>query len=284
MNIAFNYFILLFIFSIFSCNSVENQQKEKEKQELILVQQEKAKRQLVDEQLAKERCEKGWAYGRVANGPHVWEHICPEFAPCGGELQSPVNIYNTYINKDLEKLEFDYKKNPINFEFKDHTIVINVEPNNYMLVKGKKYLLKQIHFHSMSEHMVEVKHYPMEIHFVHEGPGGFQAILAVFIDNGKENPFLKKYADKFPKGKGNDLNYESSETFDLNVLLPKNKSYYKYYGSLSEPPCTENVAYYVLKKPITFSQEVKRSMNRILGNNFRNVQPLHGRTISEFNE
>jgi len=97
---------------------------------------------------------------------------------------------------------------------------------------------------------------------------------------GKENALFAKYLNHFPKEKGT---YNSEDTIDLSSLFPSDKTYYNYSGSLTTPPCSEVVNWYVLKNLVTASKEQIELLSIILKNNFRPVQPINGRIIMSYN-
>ncbi len=222
-----------------------------------------------------------WNHKKGENGPENWKNLCATFADCGGKVQSPVNIAlkNVKPCKDLKKLEFDYKSSKIYISNTGHTVQFNITGENTLKIKDKVYKLLQFHFHAMSEHTINGKHFPLEVHFVHKYSNTDFAVVGAMFIKGKENALLKKYLDKFPTEKGK---YSSDETLDLSSLLPKMKSYYNYNGSLTTPPCSEVVSWYVLSKPIEASKQQLEQFAKILHSNFRPVQPLNGRQIKGY--
>jgi carbonic anhydrase len=118
---------------------------------------------------------------------------------------------------------------------------------------------------------------PLEDHFVHQNNKTYYAIIGVMYKEGKENPLLKSNLDKFPIEKEV---YNSYKPIDLLEILPDNKIYYHYNGSLTTPPCNEVVNFYLLKDPIEASKKQLDRMSQILNNNHRPVQNLNGRRIS----
>jgi len=133
----------------------------------------------------------------------------------------------------------------------------------------------------LSEHTIDGKHSPIEVHFVHKYSDTDFAVIGVMYIEGKENELLKKYLDKFPMVKGE---FKSEEMIDLIKILPNNKSYYYYNGSLTTPPCTEVVNWYILKNPIEASKEQIEKFSKILHDNYRPIQALNGREIKQYLE
>lgn len=118
---------------------------------------------------------------------------------------------------------------------------------------------------------------PLEVHFVHQYNESDYAVIGIMYKEGKENPFLKANLYKSPKEKEV---FSSNKKIDLLEILPDNKSYFNYKGSLTTPPCNEVVNWYLLKNPLEASKEQLDHISNILHNNNRPVQNLNGRIIS----
>ncbi len=224
-----------------------------------------------------------WSYHNAETGPENWKNLCDGFSDCGGKSQSPINIDTKDVvqSKDLKAIEFNYGKSNVDIINNGHTVQFNVNGKNLAKLNDKDYKLLQFHYHSLSEHTVNGKHFPIEVHFVHKYSDKDYAVIGIMFVEGKENPLFKKYLNQFPTHEGE---YQSDETIDLLSLLPKNKDYYYYNGSLTTPPCSEIVSWYVLKNPVEASKEQIKKFSEILHNNYRPVLPLNGRKVKEFNQ
>jgi carbonic anhydrase len=145
-------------------------------------------------------------------------------------------------------------------------------------VDGKRYELVQFHFHKPSEEKIDGKGHDMVAHMVHQGPGGKLAVLAVLLDTGTENRVVKTLLDNLPKEKGKE---NVADTVMINALdlIPRNKGYYLYAGSLTTPPCSEDVTWYVLKTPVQVSADEVAKFARYYPMNARPIQPLNDRDI-----
>ncbi len=222
-----------------------------------------------------------WGYGDNEEGPENWKNLCDGFSACGGKAQSPIDIKTDIAisSDELKPIAFHYGKSTVDIINNGHTVQFNVSGENTSSINDKKYKLLQFHYHTLSEHTVNGEHFPMEVHLVQKNNDKDFAVIGVMFKEGKENPLLKKYLDKFPTEKGT---YKADESFDLNLLLPSDKSYYYYKGSLTTPPCSEIVSWYVMKEPVEASKEQIKKFAAILHNNYRPVQPLNGRKIYKF--
>jgi carbonic anhydrase len=213
-----------------------------------------------------------WGY-EGNHGPEHWEEFASECAQ--GKNQSPIDIQSA-VQAELAKLELDYNGKAISLTNNGHTLQTSLEGDNNLLVDGKSFNLKQFHFHTPSENHVDGKSYPLEAHYVHADEQGNLAVVAVFFEEGDANPALTKLLDKVP---AKDSNVTISAPFDASALIPSEKDYYRFNGSLTTPPCSEGVRWLVLKDPQTISAEQIATFEQAMGENNRPVQPLNARLI-----
>jgi len=159
-----------------------------------------------------------------------------------------------------------------------HTIQVNYDAGSTVVVDGTSYELKQYHFHAPSEHTVDGQHFPMEMHLVHQSPGGKLAVLGVFIDEGDHNAAFEPVLSNLPDEVGEEIHHENV-TVNIDDLIPPSPTTYRYPGSLTTPPCSEGVSWFVDIEPIELSAEqIAQFKANFYGNN-RPVQPLNDRTV-----
>lgn len=222
--------------------------------------------------------EKGhWTY-TGESAPAHWGDLKAEFEACKtGESQSPVNITGPY---EEGKASLDLSYNPTNLAIVNngHTIQVNYSGENTLKVDGKTYKLIQFHFHTPSEHQINGKAADMVAHLVHQAEDKSLAVVGLLFNKGDENPTIAKIWENIPSEKG-----ETSADVQINAadLLPADKSYYHYMGSLTTPPCSEGVSWYVMKAAGSVSADQVKSFENIFPVSVRPVQPLNGRTIVE---
>lgn len=220
-----------------------------------------------------------WSYSG-ANGPARWGKLDKEYAQCGvGKLQAPIDIPDKDARKgDLPPLLFNYKPGPLKIEDDGHTIQVNVDSDSWLTVEGRRYQLVEIHFHKPSEFKVNGKGTDMDAHLVHRDKDGKLAVVSVFLTQGNAHPLIKTLWNNLPQTKGKEVVVDAVK---LNAveLLPKTKGYYTFAGSLTTPPCTENVQWYVLKTPVQLSGEEIARFARIYPANARPAQPVNERDI-----
>lgn len=220
-----------------------------------------------------------WDYGE-SKGPSHWAELSSEFAPCkNGHRQSPIDIRNAQ-KADLPPIVFDYKPSSLHIIDNGHTIMINYSPGSFISVGGKKYALKQFHFHRPSEETIDGKGYEMGVHLVHAGEEGNLAVVAVLLQKGKDNPLVHELWKDLPKEKEKEEDLDSVQ-IDATGLLPAVRDYYTFSGSLTTPPCSENVTWFVLKHPVTVSTEEIEQFSKLYRHDARPTQPLYGRVVLE---
>jgi carbonic anhydrase len=220
-----------------------------------------------------------WSYDGET-GPSHWGDLDADFAPCkSGHRQSPINIDQTQ-KADLPAIQFDYKTVPLHIIDNGHTVMINYAPGSSIRVGDKRYDLKQFHFHRPSEEMIKGKTYDMTLHLVHVAQDGSVAVVAVLLQQGGNNPLIDELWEDLPKEKGKEQILDNVK-INVSSLLPADRSYYTFDGSLTTPPCTENVTWYVLKHPVTVSAAEIREFSKLYRHDARPTQPLYDRVVQE---
>ncbi|MBP7131815.1 MAG: carbonic anhydrase family protein [Aquabacterium sp.] len=220
-----------------------------------------------------------WAYSG-ATGPESWGRLKPAYQQCMlGKRQSPIDIRDG-LKVQLDPIRFDYR--PTRFRVIDngHTVQVNLDLGNSITVMGQRYELVQFHFHRPSEERVEGRAYPMSAHLVHKSPSGQFAVVGVLLDQGDAHPLIQQVWNNLPLEKNQEL--AAQALLDpAQILPPQHNQYYTYMGSLTSPPCTENVLWMVMKQPVTVSIDQIAIFHRLYPMNARPVQATSGRMIKE---
>jgi carbonic anhydrase len=224
-----------------------------------------------------------WTY-EGPNGAEHWADLDPAYSICrAGKAQSPIDIRNAR-KTILPALRFEYRSAPLKYLVNNgYTIRVNYHApgsGDYLIVGDTRYQLTQFHFHHPSEELVNGVSYDMVAHLMHEAPDGRVAGVAVFLKAGKANPMIQQIWDHMPLTKGNEQEIPGVE-INPAELLPANLSYYRYDGSLTAPPCTEGVTWFVLRTPVEVSVEQIHAFAALFPHDVRPVQPLNDRTIKE---
>jgi carbonic anhydrase len=212
-------------------------------------------------------------------GPENWSKINTAWASCNtGSRQSPINLRDG-IKVDLEQISFDYHPSAFNEIDNGHTIQVNVAGGNFLTVGGTTYELQQFHFHRPSEERINGKGTEMVVHMVHKSYDNKVAVLAVLLERGEANSMIQTVWNNLPLEKMTTVS--PSIVLNVNEILPERRDYFTYMGSLSEPPCTENVLWLVMKQPMTASPQQMALFSRLYPLNARPVQQSNGRMIKE---
>lgn len=213
-----------------------------------------------------------WGYEGDMN-PARWGDTFPL---CGtGRSQSPVDIRGPF-EKTAKPIKIEYKSGPLKIVNNGHTIQVQGTSGSKMSVAGDEYELMQFHFHRPSEELVEGKPGAMVVHFVHKGASGKLAVIGILLNEGKENVPLRSVFGNAPAHEGPEVQVPGG-VVSPGDLFPANLDYFSYEGSLTTPPCTEGVSFFILKSFGTVSREQVESFPFKL--NARPVQPLNGRKI-----
>lgn len=219
-----------------------------------------------------------WSY-EGETGPEHWAEL-PDCEMCAGNSQSPVDIAEVIGDENLQALAISYTAaNEFNAVNNGHTVQVNYPDGSTLTVDGTPFTLKQFHFHCPSEHTMNGEPLPSEVHLVHLDEAGNIAVIGIFIKEGAENPFFAKLWEHLPAEFNTDVSEVALE-FDINEILPEDKGYFTYSGSLTTPPCTEGVKWFVMKNAIEASAaQIEALAGMMPANNARPVQPLNRRTI-----
>ncbi|MEO8059114.1 MAG: carbonic anhydrase family protein [Burkholderiales bacterium] len=221
-----------------------------------------------------------WSY-EGSGGPEGWGQMKPEFAKCStGSRQSPIDIRDG-IKVNLDAVQFDYKPSAFRVIDNGHTVQVNVAAGNSIEVMGRRYELLQFHFHRPSEERIDGKQFDMVVHLVHKDLEGRLAVVAVLLESGSAQPIVQSVWNNLPLEKGEEV--AARLPLDMSALLPGERSYFTYMGSLTTPPCNEGVLWMVMKNPVQVSAEQIDIFSRLYPMNARPIQSASGRLIKESN-
>jgi len=216
-------------------------------------------------------------------GPGFWGET-PGWEACAGtsasQRQSPIDIDHIVFDRHLRPLQLQLHETPLALTNNGHTIEEEYEPGSSLTVNGVLYGLSQFHFHTLSEHTVGGRHAAMELHAVFADPASDnKAVVGQLFVIGKANRFVTELLTHgLPAKSGDEVNVPS-ETINVAEALTNTARYYTYPGSLTTPPCSETVTWFVLQKYAQLSSVQFNEFRHILGNNFRPLQKRNARTI-----
>lgn len=218
-----------------------------------------------------------WTY-EGEEGPSHWGELDPAYALCAdGSAQTPIDVTGA-TGVDLPNPVINYSAGDAVVVNNGHTIQLKSADGNTIAVDGVSAPLKQIHFHTPSEHTINGKTFPAEVHFVHITDAGVITVLGVMITEGAaDNAAWAPYVASLGTVKGTD----GAAKVDWAAMLPSNLATYRYAGSLTTPPCTEGVNWLLLETPVELSAAQIQAFEKAYTGNARPVQPLNGRTVQE---
>ena len=238
-----------------------------------------------------------WSYIDGPGGPENWGELSGTNLACSkGKTQSPINInIDNAVKVDLPALEFAYRQSPLSIVDNGHTIMVNYGDGSNLMVDGRQYRLVQFHFHKPSEEAINGERMDMVVHLVHQHHEGALAVVGVLMTTKpapqrkswwgsddvkpKDNPLIQTLWNNIPLVK--ERVESPGVMINVNQLLPEEKTYFTYMGSLTTPPCSENVLWFVMKNPITVSEEQVKNFGRIYPMNARPLQPKGDRLVKE---
>lgn len=217
-----------------------------------------------------------WSY-EGPNGPAHWGDADAASKVCSaGSQQSPIDIQSS-IRSALPQLQISWRKKPDMIVNNGHTIQIDAEPGNGLKAGADTYELLQYHFHHPSEHLINGKNFPMEVHFVHRNAAGSLAVVGVLMTAGKTNAAFSKVVANMPAKAGPAV--KISGGIDANLMLPAKRNYYRYAGSLTTPPCSEVVNWLLLREPIQVAKTDIDAFAKLFPMNARPAQKDHRRFV-----
>ena len=223
-----------------------------------------------------------WGYAAGAGAPENWGKLSPNFSACeSGHNQSPIDIKKT-VEANLPAIKFKYNMlSAADIINNGHTVQVNLWSGGEIILDGEQFTLKQFHFHTPSENTINGKNFPLEVHLVHLNKKNEIAVVAIMFEPGEDDELLTALWQHIPlkAGESHKLDAKALKAMEFESELT---SYYRFYGSLTTPPCTEGVRWIVMKNTRHVSQaQVLTFQKALTHSNNRPVQPLNARVIVE---
>lgn len=216
-----------------------------------------------------------WSYDGEDGADNWGKH----FVTCGeGVNQTPIDIKRT-IKAELAPLHIDYQGKVHEVINNGHTVQANVEGKNQLVIDGDTFDLQQFHFHTPSENYIAGKQFPLEVHFVHANTEGQLAVVAAMFKTGpRGNEAFNTLLTTIPE---KDQVQPLKDTLNPADLLPREREYYRFNGSLTTPPCSEGVRWFVMRETQAGTEQQIDSLHKVMGDNARPLQPLNARLVLE---
>jgi len=228
-----------------------------------------------------------WGY-EADNGPDIWGSMNSAWALCAeGREQSPIDLTNaretelpavTIDTPSEQEVEVLNQAGVIHELDNGHTIQVNSKVGT-MTVGDEIYALLQFHFHAPSEHTVDGEHFPMEMHFVHQAADGMLAVVGVLLEEGAPNPGIAPLWAQLPEAPGTETTVQIPAGFADYIFPDVGTGFYHYVGSLTTPPCSESVKWYVRKTRTQLSKDQIAAFTAVYNHNNRPVRGLNERTV-----
>jgi carbonic anhydrase len=217
-----------------------------------------------------------WSYSGET-GPERWASLDEKNAVCeSGQRQSPIDISGPFRNAASD-LALRYQPSRAVVLNNGHTIQVNITGENTLQSGGKTYRLLQFHFHAPSEEAVSGRRFPLVAHFVHASAAGELAVIGVLFESGAASAQMAPVFANLPSEPGKSV--ELADTLDLRSLLPTSLVHWNFDGSLTTPPCSEGVNWFVLQNRGRLSPDQISAYTRLYPDTARPLQPRHGREI-----
>ncbi len=218
-----------------------------------------------------------WTYSG-AQGPDHWGTLAPEFSLCAlGMNQSPIDLAH-FIESDLSPLQIHYRADGHDLLNDGHTVQVNFTAGSHLDVDGRRFELQQVHFHAPSENLINGRSFPLEAHLVHADRDGHLAVIGVMFEQGAANATLAQAWAHLPQHAGE--RHALTPALSAAGWLPEQRTYYRYNGSLTTPPCNEGVLWLVMKQPLSASkQQIEQFAQLMQHPNNRPVQPVNARPV-----
>jgi carbonic anhydrase len=174
------------------------------------------------------------------------------------------------------QIDFHYSPADLRLLSNDFTFQVDYPKGSYVQIDGVVYELIDFTFHLPSEHTINGHGFAMELHLVHQNSQGQTAIVSLLINEGNNNTSLEPIWSNMPAP---PYNWTEVKDFNANDLLPSDLRVYKYIGSITTPPCTENVLWVVMASTIEMSQDQLDAFSSMFPGNARPIQPLNYRIV-----
>lgn len=218
-----------------------------------------------------------WGYAGEG-APERWADLSADYAACAeGASQSPIDIVEAPALAGAPPPSFDYGGRSTEIARSKHSVHTHFDERNTLRSAEGDYRLLQIHWHTPSEHRIAGRSFPMELHLVHQRESGEIAVVGILYEVGAADPAIQRLLDAAPAARG-----DAAQNSDLagRDFQPDEASYYAYDGSLTTPPCSEGVAWFIMRERRTVSAKQLAALSKIVGGeNNRPVQPLNGRSV-----
>ena len=231
-----------------------------------------------------------WSYHGF-QGPRFWGYLEQTHRECRiGHQQSPIDVRIPHHPDHQEELKFEYSQTQFSPFHTKHGMQFRPSRQSQLQLNNQPYQLRQFHFHDPSEHHIQGKEFPLEMHLVHEDQAGQLLVVALLFTQGTPNDDVadilalrtRLQHSQAIQNMKNDSTALSNSALNLQHLLPATLHHFSYQGSLTTPPCTEGVQWIILRTPLQLSGAQLETLKTMYGVNARPIQPLNDREIQNY--
>ncbi|POO01210.1 Carbonic anhydrase, alpha-class [Trema orientale] len=222
-------------------------------------------------------------------GPTRWGGIRPEWKTCSnGTMQSPIELLDQRVRlvSNLGRLRRSYRPANATLRNRGHDMMLKWTSDSagFVELNGTRYFLRQCHWHSPSEHTLNGKRFDLEFHLVHQSLRGQILVVGIMYQIGVADSFLTTMESHLLHAISNRTYQERNVGIvDPNLIKIGSRRYYKYIGSLTVPPCTQNVVWFVVREVRTVARGqvslLHVAVNDGSDTNARPIQQIHGRSL-----
>jgi carbonic anhydrase len=221
-----------------------------------------------------------WQY-TGERGAHQWGKLSSAYAACSeGKRQSPIDLQPSRYSR-LPVLRFLYRSGPLHLINDGRTLRLGYPRGSQLSIGQRRLDLQTVVFHTPAEHSLDGQRADMEIQLMHVDGAGKRVNLAIPVVVGsRRNAMLERIADYLPEGARSGERHFRNVGINPTFFLPSDRRYYRYSGSLTQPPCSEQVSWLVLQQPLEVTADLVARFHRVTGDNNRPLQPLAGRQVT----
>ncbi|KAI3450590.1 hypothetical protein Pfo_007255 [Paulownia fortunei] len=225
-------------------------------------------------------------------GPAHWGEIRPEWKECNsGRMQSPIDLLNERVEivSYLGRLKRDYKPSNATLINRGHDMMLRwTDSAGHIQINGTLFQLRQCHWHSPSEHTINGRRFDMEVHLVHESNDNRTAVIGIMYKIGRPDSFLSMMRrDLEAVAQIRDVE-KAVGLINPELIKFGSRKYYRYIGSLTVPPCTQNIIWTIVRKVRTVTREqvqlIREAVHDESEVNARPIQPIHDRSIELYRQ
>lgn len=221
-----------------------------------------------------------WGYnGNLA--PWYWASINEKWANCGSKInQSPIDISGSKLDERLKTLKFNYQHGEIKLTIRNNTVQGDIQSGSFLEWDGERFDLTRVFFRTPSEHRVNGLPWEMEIQFEHKSARDQVIMTSLLVTPGKSAEIIAEIAGNLPRFRDDTKDFSRINWKDL---LPKKKTYWKYTGSTTMPPCDPNITWIVMTEPVTTKSTDIDKFVKLQKSNVRPVFSLGKRPLGRSN-